>query len=523
MINKILYSFSIEPILTGGVAGNDGKYITLSDGQDITSINFHIVDDQQVMTLENDGTPVTGYDEIKFSAFNITNNVFNPTGSCTFSCVIDASTTGSRYNFNNPIVDIIREGDIFRAYYQSLNDSNPVQLMVGSIENINYSYNLGGLVINFSVGYLTNILSRSQLVQTDAQQNVAGITLTAYSPNQVVFGELLHGLLSETYINQTVSKTLYFGGNGEIIAAGKATTSNSQSSNGSAINANSYVYAVTPATDTKLNILLQILYPYQRVMYVDTNGNLIITPLTTFFDSTENWSLGINGEPDLIPCENISVAKNTTVLQNRSYCAMNQVFQQFNQSNINSNQANTGVSIATPPENLFPRAYDFVQSGLGLQTAFVIQAFDSNAFMQNSGLLNTAYNLPTLSGVTSVLKVDNQNIGYESGSTQDVLKYAMSLYASRSLAESLVNDTLVDITVDTILTYSDELGRFRNIPLNQMVSVPPVSNKMYDGQQQLFCYGFSLSFNVGQGSLTTLNLCKPYVFTGFWTEELVPI
>ena len=455
-------------------------------------------------------------------AFNILANLKQ---SSTFTAIIDSSTTNSKYNLSNPILDVFREGDIFRAYYQSLTDNNPIQLLVGNIENIHISYSLNGCIISFSVGYMTNILSRSQLVQTQSQQQITGTLLTAYAPQQVVFGDFLGELLSETYISQTVGNTLYYGGQDETIASGKASPSNPTATSGSAINAQSYVFAVTPPTDSKLSVILQILYPYQRVIYVNTDGDLIITPLTTFFDTNEDWTLGINGEPDIIPCLDISVSKNTTVIQNRSYCSMNQLFQQFNQSDSSSvsNQANTAVCVATPPSDLFPRAYDFVQSALGLQTSFVIQAFDANAFMQNSGLLNTAYNLTTLSGVKSVLNVNNENIGYDSNTPQNPLKYAMSLYTVRDLAQNLVNDLLVDIDINTTNTYSDVLGRFRKIPLNQMVSQPVVNNNLYDKQQQLFCYGFNLSFSVEHGSITTLNLCKPYVFTAFWTPELVQI
>jgi len=465
VIDKILYTFQIEPILTEGNAGNDGKFIRLSNGEIIDSINFTILNNNQEMVMYSNGYPVTGYDQIKFQSGTITNNIFNPVGQSTFTCVIDNSTTGKLYNLDNPILDIIRESDIFRAYYQSPDDTYPIQLCVGTIETVSVTYSNGGCVITFTVGYLTNILARSQLVQTNEQD-----LPTAIAPGQVVFGDFLHTLLSETYINQTTGQTKYYGGNGETIAAGKATIESSGLTNGSAINANTYVYAITPATDTKLNNILQILYPYQRVTYIDTDGDLIITPLSTYFDENENWSLGINGEDGLIPCKGLEIHRNTSVIQNRAYCAMNQAYLQFNQSGNTTvdAQANTAVALATPPKEYFPRAYDMVQSGLGLQTAFSIQAFDSAAYLQNSGLLNTGYNYGSITGVTSVMNVANSNDSYSTTNIQqDKIKFAMSLYAPRLLAESLVNDMLIDIYMPTIMTYSENLSRFRKIPLKQ--------------------------------------------------------
>ena len=78
---------------------------------------------------------------------------------------------------------------------------------------------------------------------------------------------------------------------------------------------------------------------------------------------------------------------------------------------------------------------------------------------------------------------------------------------------------LVNVSMPTISTYSPTLKRFRNIPLNQMVKVPDVYNNNFDGQTELFCYGFSLDWNMEQGSITTLNLCKPYVFTALWCDQ----
>jgi hypothetical protein len=535
-ISQILYSFSIEPILTGGVSGDAGKFLTLGDGQKVTSINWFIIDTQQAMQIMSNGADISdSYDEIKFESFNITNSIFSPIGVSTFNCIIDASTTGSTYNYGNPIIDVIREGDIFRAYYDSISNNNPQQLMVGTIENISITYNLGGCKITFNVGYLPNILARSQLVQTQAQAQVTGTTLQGFAPQQVVFGTFLHELLSETYINQTTGNTYYYGGKTggvfEVVAAGMATANSPTATSGSAINADSYVFAVTAPTESKLSTILQILYPYQRVFYVDTNGDLNITPLTTFYDNTEQWSLDINGNPNAIPCDSITLNKNTTVLQNRAYCAMNQLLVQFvTQGITGANPAATGVAIATPTgqaATLFPRAYDMVQSGLGLQTAFSVQSFNGDSILQNSGLLNTAVALgqQSLQGMKILFNISNQNVAATSSylATLDPLKYMMSVYAGRQLAESLMNDLLVDITIDTILTYNDNLGRFRKIPLNQTVTVPPVSNKNYDGQANLFCYGFNLSFAMGDGSKTTLNLCKPYVYTCAWCDELYSV
>jgi hypothetical protein len=538
---QIIYHITIEPILTGGDP-DSGKFLTLGGIQRIDSIDFEISGTQQRTYLYNDGIPVyyypdgtnsdssinslDNYNPIIFTEFFVSNNIFNPVGRVGFSVIINSGN--GKNLFASPFCDLFRAGDIIRVYYFTPESAGIQQLFVGEIETPEIDSDLSGTRITFTAGYLPNILQRSQMVQTQSDQVINGLTLTSIAPTNIQFDDLLSKLLDETYINQTISETQYFGGItdgvSEQIAIGKPDTAHPSATKGSALNADSWVFAITVPTGTKLDCILQILYPYQRVFYVDTKGDFIITPLTTFFDETENWKVDLFGDPDAIPLLGIKTIKNTALLQNRAYCTFNQLFTEFNQSNPNSTQSNSAFSIATPPQDLFPRAYDFVQSTLGLQTIFDIEAFDGNAILQNSGILNTAINMVNgVTGMVSVLNIDNQNSHItNTDSKLDFVKYLMSLYASRKLAESLFEDLLVDINMATISTYSTELGRFRQLPLNQMVQMPLVNNNNFDGQPQLFCYGFNLRWGAN-GSITTLNLCKPYVFTALWCDSLEQI
>lgn len=535
---KIIYHITIEPILTNGDPIN-GKYLILGGKQRVDSIDFEIFGTQQRTYLYDNGNPVyyypnginsdssinssDNYSPIIFTHFHVSNNIFNPVGTVEFNLVINSGN--GKNLFASPFCDLFRAGDIIRVYYFTPESPALQSLFVGEIEEPLINSDGDGTTISFTAGYLTNILQRSQLVQTQSDQVINGLILTSIVPTNIQFGDLLNKLLNETYISQTITATQYFGGitNGtaEQIASGKPDVHHPQTTKGSAINANSWVFAITVPTGTKLDCILQILYPYQRIFYVAPNGDFIITPLTTFFDETENWTVDLFGNPDAIPLLGIRLQKGTALLQNRAYCTFNQLFTEFNTSTPNSTQSNSAFSVATPPQNLFPRAYDFVQSTLGLQTIFDIETFDPNAILQNSGILNTAINMVNgVTGMKSVLNIDNKNSNIaNTNSNLDWIKYLMSLYASRKLAESLFNDLIVDVNMATLATYNTELGRFRQIPLNQMVKMPPVNNNNFDGQQELFCYGFSLDWG-SAGSTTTLNLCKPYVFTALWCDEV---
>lgn len=542
MTNQIVYNISIEPNMTGGSA-NNGKFLILGGTQRIDSIIFQISGNTQQTFLLYQGKRIfyypdgiqnqsnnSTYNPIIFEQFNVSGNILNPVGSIKMKLRINDNQGINA--FASPFCDLFRENDIVRisqgtssninGFQQS---NNLQQIFVGSIEApLAIPSDITGTSINLTVGYLTNILSRSQLVQTQSNQTINGTVLVS-QVRQYQFGELITQLINETYINQTATAIKYYGGItnevSEKIATGKPNIKNPNETKGSAINAKSWIFAATPPTGFKLDCLLQILYPYQRVFYVDPLGNFTITPLSTYFDPNENWVVDLFKNTDAIPLLGISLVKNTSIIQNRAYCTFNQFFTQFNKSDINGNKSASAYSVATPPQDIFPRAYDFVQSGLALQTLFDIETVDSNNILQNSGLLNTAVNMSSsLPGMKCVLKIDNQNTHINNSDTNlNWIKYLMSLYASRKLAESLFQDMAVNIAMPTVSTYSSKLGRFRNIPLNQMIKIPPVNNNNFDGLTELFCYGFNLEWDINNGSVTTLNLCKPYVFTALWCDR----
>lgn len=530
------YNIKIEPILTDGDPDN-GKYLVLGGGQRIDSIEFQVKDRVQQTYLYSGGqrvyyypykSPIVTpdiYNPIILESINVHNNIFNPIGQSSFS--IKLNDNFGKDLFASPFLDLFRAGDIVRIYYYTNDINASQQIYVGQIAPYTIEYPSKGLSFNVVLENLTNILSRSQNVQTGAELRTQGKILTALTGQQFQFGALLDKFFNETAIGQTVERTIYYGGvsnsgEQEEIAIGKADSTNPSGTSGSAINAQSYVFAYTPPTGTKLDSILQILYPYQRVFYVSPEGNFIITPLTTFYDEEEGWDLDIFGNPDKIPLLNIRVSRNTTVIQNRAYVAFNQIFFEMIQADqfAAPGQANTGVSIATPDPKYFPRAYEFVASNKAVQTSFEVQAVNPKILMQNSGIINTAFNLAKgIKGMSSGVIVDNQNASVTVKDKKYIpVKYITSLYSARKLAESLFADLFVDVTMPTVATFN--ITGFRELPLNQMVKVPDTNNRLFDGMPQLFCYGFSISWEMGKGSITTLNLCKPYTFTALWADKL---
>jgi hypothetical protein len=524
---NINYSINIQPILTNGNSGANGKYLFLNNSIRIDSINFDITNNVQTLYLKSQGTDINYPNKLFIDEFFIPHDIFEPKQIATLN--MHVSDTDA---FSDPICDLIREGDIVRIYRNLSNSTELEQIFVGIIETIEISYDTGGMRFSINIGSLLNILARSPLAQTESELKYEGTILTALTSQQFVFGDLLNYLLQETSINETVTKIRYFGGITnqiqEVIAAGKTDENNITSSNGSAINANSYVLALTPPTGYKFDCIAQILYPFQRIFYIAPNGDFIITPLQTYFNNIENWELNLkNATPEQIPILKIMSKKNSTVIKNRSYCTLNDIFRQYISSGITGAPANQSLapySVAIPSQQYFPRLYDFVISGEALQTDFVSQSVNADDLIQNSGILNMARNLSKgITGLKSILSVDNSNTYITTAdSNKSEIKFITSLFSARNLAENITQDLLVDVIIPTVNTYHPILNRLRYAPLNQMVKIPHVNNNNFDGLQQLFCYGVTYNWS-SAGSITTLRLCKPFVYTALWADQLKEI
>lgn len=525
MIDNIEYNINIFPIISFGARD---KQLVLANIIDVDTISLKVSNTEQELKLSFKGKPVELDSSLKLVEFNIQNSIFNPVNQSSMRFVIQSANDG--YALDDPLIDLFRENDIVQITYNAPGQTelNPLGYMV--IEDINIIYGLNGLFVSLVLGDLINILNRSALVQTQEQQQIGGTLITAY--NQVYqLGTFMNQVINETYLSQTSSRVKYYigetGKKKEELALGKPDSSNILNTKGSGLNSQSYVYIAAAPTDDRLTSILKVLYPYQRIVYVDNRGDIVITPLQTYFEEDSNWAFTMKSEPGRIPLRACSISKNTATINNRVLSTVNNLFIQFNQTNAdasNTQEASSAQSVATPPQEWFPRAYDMVQSNLGMQTIFDIQAINNEALISNSGLLNTAVSLAKtgVTGMKSVMVVDNKNANIEANQ-QNALKFITSLYSARKLAESLVQDLAVDLTFPTVLSYNDNTQSFRNIPLNQMVKLPTVSNTAFDGQDELFCYGFNMSWALGSGNVMTLNLCKPYVFTALWCDKTIPV
>lgn len=522
------FLIAIEPILTGGDATNLGKYLTINlDGEEtsVDTIQIAIGPKQQILSLYYQNKPIATLSNVFVKDFRCSNSLFQKDAGCNISLTAtNMNLTDDGYDLSSPLIDLFREGDIVRISMSSsdssLSSDESIDLFLGSINNISIEYSLNNLSIDIIVEDLLNILARSAAVQTADNQQLNNEFLNPIVAQTYNFDNLLNSLLDETIIPQAITSAnstpsiIYYRGITDGVKEIEVI-----SGEGSAISINSSIYAFTPPTASKLDVILQTLYIYQRIFYIDNSGNFIITPLQTYFNENEDWKVTMNNIPNLITASRIKIEKNTSNVQNRTYISLLQILLQFQQSNITgSNNKANAFSVATVNNEYFPRINDYVQSGKYLQTLFAVQEINEN-IIQNSGLLNIARNFNNIQGLKTIIAVDGNQNYIESTSSLDPLKYFTALYAAKNLSEQLFNEMRVTMAIPTNQTYNFNLKRFRKIPLNEMVYVPSVNNKVFDGIQQFFCYGYELNYSRTEGSITTLYLTKPYTWTALWADS----
>ncbi len=549
------FLINFEPILTNADPTADGRNLRLLSNSGPTlvdSIQLQVSDTENTMVISYKNQPIINLGNIYLMGFNINNYVIGAGagGEIELTAVNSGNT---QYDINSPLCDLFREGDIVRMTMGTsigigLTDSvvsNNVDLFVGSINNVRIIYTKDGLTIALRIEGLLSILDRSATVQTANDQSLIAPSnpqdqqfLSPITVTDLNFSEFLHTLLSETIISETVGTTKYFAGvtnnQQEALAIGEGS--------GSAICPSSKIFIFTPPTASKLNVIMQTLFAYQRVFYVDNSGNFIITPLQTFYNITNSWQLDINGSSSIsatasngsavtsspIALTAIEIEKNTSNIQNRVFLSLISILTQFILPNVNGDDNTTGAyAIATidsaEGQALFPRVYDFTQSEKYLQTLFSLQELNES-IIQNSGLLNLAQNFKTVQGLKSVVTVNgNADTIVSNSSDTEQLKYFLGLYASKNLAEQLFNDMHITATMSTNLTYNSVTDAFRPLPLNEMVKLPSVNNNVFDGQQQAWCYGYSMIYTRGSGAMTTLHLAKPMTWTALWSDSIVEV
>lgn len=519
------FVITIKPTLQNGNKTESGQRVIIQGiSQPITLVTINISHNQQTTTLiGTSNQPINTFEGIFLKSMNVSNYICEQQGAATLNLTIANQILNNNgefldlgYDLESPLIDLFQSGFIVTISQFNQQDTIDIQqLFVGSISDVNIDYDNKGLALKVNVESLLTTLNRSACVQTALNQNGEQIFINTLTSQPYNFNNLLLQLLNETIISQWLASINYYKAPSETEAIGN---------NGSAIGVNSKIFVDTPPTDSKLMVILRTLYPYQRVFYVDNDGNFVITPLQAYYDLEQNWEFSINGDVLPMLLAKISINKRSATVLNRSTTSLLQLYSYFNPT-TNTNGVSGAVAVAVPSNanNYFPRLNDFISSQAYLQTLASVQEINTN-LLNNAGLLNIATNFNNITGLTNPAVIVDDNLNYieTTDQTTNKLKYYLRLYAARGLTEQLFNETTITLTVPTNLTYNLATGVFRKIPLNQLVILPTVkNNRILDGINQYFCYGYELNYDASQGAMTTLHLTKPYTYTALWSNEQV--
>jgi len=531
------FLITITPNLNNSDTQRSGQSLVISGFKDaITSVQILISGNKQITTICHQDSIIAEFEGIYIKSFSFENFITEQHGSAflditvvNYAGIISeinkfSQVVNSNYDLASPFIDLFQAGYIVSMIM--FNDgeySVETPLFVGAIGDIEVDYDSNNIDISIPVESFLTILNRSACVQTSSnRQDSDGKdflnTITAKSYN---FNDLLQTFLNETIVFQSLSNIQYYKAPDEIEAIGN---------NGSAISNKSTIFVNTAPTSSKLKAITEALYPYQRVFYVNNQGEFIITPLQAYYDDDSEWDFTFNNESSCISGAKISVKKSTSSIQNRSFISIFQIFTQFNPSNATGDDKSTkktnayAIAIPNKETNYYPRLTQFIESGEYLQTLFATQEINKN-LIQNSGLLNIAINFNNVSGLVNKAITVNGNQNYITTTDEDSnkIKYYVTLYAAKALAEQLFSETKVTIRVPTNLTYHQRLARFRDMPLNQLVTLPYTENNLFDNIPQYFCYGYKLTYNIEEGAMTELYLTKPYTYTALWSDEKVEL
>lgn len=400
------------------------------------------------------------------------------------------------------------EGNIVELYV------NEKRKYVGFIASytLTVSRDTGTLII-LNLKSLLMSLNQQMVVNSYQDDVVLGgnTTITDFASNKIKFQNVLDWFTSESIIGYAAINVLNFQptinnvlGLPYIFSNGSENTLTDQS----------LIWFYASVNDNRLDALQKVLQPYQRLIYQDPSGVLKIEPMTSepYQDSTTGFTYYI----DLVTNERLptpfigasnygnvlwstfSYQKAAANVANRAYSMLMQVGLNIAPSGPGSSSF-VSVSTAQTSNNLFPRPVELLNSGYFEQS--VNYSCDLSTKMITDPTLLTYFAQNNNAGLTAALA---GNVGGQQGQVTKI-------YAQLAMARALFEESQLQITIP-YEEYADY-----DLPLGRTISVQEPT--LLD-TGSWYCYGCSLSFSQGTGSLLTLQLTKPYTYNAYWTSEL---
>lgn len=437
-------------------------------------------------------------------SFGFQNDVFNPIQSGT------AKVTQSSYS----VIDFFKyvaEGDLL---FIKENGNN---IFAGYIESMQLDITMNGSQITLNFVNFIKQLSISKIFGTlfDTIQPAQGI----------IFKDLLNLITGNTLIAIAQQQEALF--TFDIYKGQGESTVNPTL----VLTDDTVVYLTISSFMTILQAINKVLFPYQRFIYQDSDGNIVIGPLSLFDDQQWYFSQYNSNNPSsvTIPYTNLSIKKSAAAVPNFEYATLFAipVFQGI----LAGNQAQLNSSFFCqygPSPEYFTRAIQLFNSGNFTITDILIEdvVADPNKIdvilnnisdIVQSSISNSTATAITIATVNQTPKSQQPLTSSEGYSPSAVLFN----YTARAMAEHLIDETQVVISTPRI-AQTDILGNLLPIPINRLVDLVLDSGILQTNS--LYCRGYSLNYSSASGAIVTLNLCKPLVGGAYWVNgELVPV
>lgn len=437
-------------------------------------------------------------------SFSFQNDIFNPIQSGT------AKVSQQDYN----VIDFfayVSEGDLLFI------KENTVNIFAGYIESLQIDITMTGtqITVNF-----VNFIKQLSMAK------VFGTLFDTIQPAQgVKFKDLLDLITGNTLIGiaQTSDSLFSF----DLYKGSEESTVNPSL----VLTDGTLVYLTISSFMTILQSINKVLYPYQRFIYQDNFGNIVIGPLSLFDDQVWFFSQYNVDNPstNTTPYTSISIKKSAAAIPNFEYATLFAipVFQGVftgNQSQLNS----SFFCQYTANNQYFGRLNQLLKSGNFTITDILIEdvVADPNKIdvilnnisevIQGSITVSTASAI-TIATVNQTPKTQQPLTASEGYSPSAVLFN----YTARAMAEHLVEETQVVITSPRV-AQTNVAGTLLPLPINRLVDLSLDSGILQTNS--LYCRGYTLNYSSTSGSIVTLNLCKPLVGGAYWVNgELVPV
>lgn len=451
------------------------------------------------------GIAVSGFYQLE--SFSFHNDIFDPIQSGTAKVIQTQYATIDFFKY-------VKEGDLLFISEQSPNKSLGDNIFSGYVESLQLDIDASGSVITLNFANLIKQISISKIF--------GNIVNTIQTAESFVFQTFLNSIVANTLISKSVLKS---GNNNFQFQAGSNENDNT------ILSGTNTIYVTITSYMTILQAINKIIFPYQRYIYQDSTGTIVISPLSLFNDFS--WQFDQRNGNDIanfIPYTNLTVKKNAGSSFNQAYGTLFSIPIALSTADVLKFQQSGFATVFTPSPTYFNRLNQLYNSGNFTMTDITIEDViaDPNKLDQTLiNISNIVQGLNVASSIASTISVVNQTpiqfptqTPLHSNQGNSDVSAILYNYVARTMSEAIVDETQVFVSTPRI-TQTDVNGNLLPLPINQIVNV-----NMDDGildKSALFCRGYHLSYS-SSGTMVTLNLCKPLSGGAYWVNgELVDV